>query len=377
MALKASNIRKARTGIHARIDVLLGPHLLGYDTFNIERHADRGRLANACGTKDFPKDVVRMHVDRFCAEVWPVWVAQFKPQELVPNLDNLKAVQYLLKPYIVEGAGSILFAPPGQGKSYLALLMAQSINQGVSPIWRTEQRRVLYLNLERSAQSLERRLLLVNQALGLEAEAPMLMANARGKTLAHVAESLGREFDMVVLDSLSRSGAGSMVDDEVANSIMDTVNGLAETWLVIAHTPRSDNTHTFGSQMFDGAADLTLSLKSVRNANDVMGVQIEGHKANDVPVPKPLTYAMSFDEYGLKEFRTALASEFPGLAEETEDRGAIIREYLLDVGEATMAEITAHTGWARATAQRVLENGHLVGRRKEGKRILYSIRDGS
>ena len=374
LALKASNIRKQRTGIHARIDVLLGPHLLGYDTFNIERHADRGRLANACGTKDFPKDVVRMHVDRFCAEVWPVWVKQFAPEEMEPNLDNLQVTQYLLKPYIVEGAGTILFAPPGQGKSYLALLMAQSINQGVSPIWRSEQRRVLYLNLERSALSLERRLLLVNQALGLPAEASMLMSNARGKTLAHVTESLGCEFDMVVLDSLSRSGAGSMVDDEVANSIMDTVNGLAPTWLVIAHTPRADSTHTFGSQMFDGAADLTLSLKSVRDANDVMGVQIEGHKSNDVPVPKPMTYAMSFDEYGLKEFRVASASEFPGLVEESEDRGEIIREYLLDVGEATIAEVTAHTGFSRSTAQRELSNGHLVGRRKDGKRILYSIK---
>ena len=375
LGFRAVNIRKQRTGIHARIDVLSGPHLLGYDTFNIERDRDRAHLANGCSTADVPSDLLRIHMDDFCAQVWPTWVAQFAPDEIRPSLENLQEVQYLLRPYVVDGAGTILFAPPGQGKSYFALLMAQSINHGVSTIWRVQQRRVLYLNLERSALSLERRLLLVNQVLALPPETPMLMSNARGKTLAHVTESLGGGFDMVVLDSLSRSGAGSMIDDEVANSIMDTVNGLAPTWLVIAHTPRADSSHTFGSQMFDGAADLTLSLKSVRNADDVMGVQVKGHKSNDVPVPKPATYAMSFDEYGLSEFRTALASEFPGLVEDGDmDRMEVIREYLLEVGEATIAEVTAHLGVGRSTAQRDLNSGHFVGGRRDGKRILYSVK---
>ncbi len=375
LGFRATNIRRQRTGIHARIDVLSGPHILGYDTFNIERHGERVRLANACASSDCPQNMMRVFMDDFCAQVWPTWVTQFAPEIIEPNLDNLQATQYLLSPYIVEGAGTILFAPPGQGKSYFALLMAQSVNQGVSAIWRVEKRRVLYLNLERSRLSLERRLLLVNQALDLPPEAPMLMSNARGKTLAHVTESLGRDFDMVVLDSLSRSGAGSMIDDEVANGIMDTVNGLAPTWLVIAHTPRADSSHTFGSQMFDGAADLTLSLKSVRNANDVMGVQVAGHESNDVPVPKPATYAMSFDKYGLSEFRTAMASEFPVLVEDGDmDRVEMIREYLLQIGEADITEITAHLGVSRSTAQRDLDDGHFVGRRKVGKRILYSVK---
>lgn len=374
IGFRATNVRKQRTGVHARIDVLSGPHLLAYDTFNIERHGERVRLANAAASADCPQNMMRMHMDDFCASVWPVWVAQFAPVEMTPNVDNLKVVQYLLKPYIVEGAGTILFAPPGAGKSYLALLMAQSINTGTSCIWRSEKRRVLYLNLERSALSLERRLILVNGALGLPPETSMLMSNARGKTLAHVAESLGGGFDLVVLDSLSRSGAGSMIDDEVANSIMDTVNGLAPSWLVIAHTPRSDNSHTFGSQMFDGAADLTLSLKSARDANDVLGVMVEGHKANDVPIPKPMTYAMSFDEYGLNGFRTAMASEFPQLLDESEDRTETIREYLLSVGEASAGDVADATGISASASHRILKDGKEWDRRRDGKQFLYSMR---
>ena len=374
ISFKAENIRKTRTGIHARVEIYAGPHLLGYDLFNVERHPDRVRLANACGIKDCPKDVLRAFVDNFCSLIWPTWVTQFAPQEMVPNIDNLKEVQFLLYPYVAEGAGTILFAPPKQGKSYMALLMAQSINQGCSEIWRSKKKRVLYLNLERSALSLERRLLLVNQALGLPPETSMAMLNARGKTLAHVTESLNGGYDFVVLDSLSRSGAGSMVEDVVANEVMDTVNGLSDSWLVIAHTPRADSTHTFGSQMFDAAADLMVSLKSVKLEDGTMGVQLEGQASNDVPVPKSLTYAMTFDKYGLKGFHTASASEFPGLADEGMDRDQLLREYLLDVGEASMTEIIDHTHWARTTAQRVLDDGHMVGRKKDGKRILYFIK---
>ncbi len=375
ISFKAENIRNSRTGTHACVSVYAGPDLLGYDTFNIGRMPERKRLAADCGFQAFPKEILRPYIDNFCALVWPAWVKQFAPQEMEPNPDNMKETQYLLAPYVVEDGGTIIFAPGGSGKSYMALLMAQSINQGCSSMWRSQKRKVLFLNLERSAKSLERRLMLVNEALGLPIETPLLMSNARGKTLSHVAESMTSGFDMLVVDSLSRSGAGSLVDDEAANMVMDTVNALASTWIVLAHTPRSDAGHEFGSVMFGNAADLTVELKSVKNQDDVLGVQLKGAKANDVPSPKAKVYAMSFDKYGLSGFRSALASEFPGLAEGTDmDRGQILREYLLDVGEASVSEITAHTGWARTTAQRELDSGHLVGRRKDGKRILYSIK---
>ncbi len=376
VSFKAENIRKAKTGIHARVEVYSGPHLLGYDVFNVERHADRVRLANACETKAFPKDIMRSFLDDFCALIWPTWVTQYAPKKLIPNPTNMKETQYALDPYVVEDGGTIIFAPGGSGKSYMALLMAQSMNTGNSGIWRCRKLNVLYLNLERSAKSLERRLMLVNEALGLPIETPMLMSNARGKTLAHVAESMDTDaFDVVVVDSLSRSGAGSLVDDEAANSVMDTVNALASTWIILAHTPRSDSEHEFGSVMFGNAADLTIMLKSVKNEAGVLGVQLKGMKSNDVPTPSPKVYAMSWDKYGLSGFRTAAASEFPGLADgEDLDRGQIIREYLLDVGEASIADICAQTGLSRSTAQRELESGHTVGRRKDGRTILYSIR---
>lgn len=374
ISFKAENIRKARTGVHARVEVYAGPHLLGYDLFNIERHADRVRLANACGIKECPKDIMRVYIDGFCALVWPTWVTQFAPEEITPNIDNLEPTQYLLKPYIVEGGGSILFAPGGSGKSYFALLMAQSINQGYGGIWNVRKARVLYVNLERSTLSLEKRLLLVNQVLELPLEAPMLMANARGKTLGHVVEAIGGDFDMVVLDSLSRAGAGSLVDDEAANSVMDVVNGLAATWLVVAHTPRADSTHEFGSVMFANAADLTLSLKSARNQKEELGIQIEGHKANDVPPPKAMTYAMDFDQYGLSGFRTAIASEFPKLSEDEDvDRLEVIRDYLLSVGEASTGQIVDSTGFSQTTVHRAMKVESKWNRRREGKQYLYSV----
>lgn len=375
LGFKASNIRRTRTGVHARIEIRSGPHLLGYDTFNLERHADRVRLSNACATKSLTKAVIRVHLDDFCAGVWRAWIAQYAPEEIAPNLDDVQETKFLLNPYLAQGSGTILFAPPGVGKSYLALLMAQSINQGCSAIWRSEKKRVLYLNLERSRESLSKRLALVNMALDLPADTPLWMSNARGKTLQHVSEALPASgYDVIFLDSLSRSGAGSMVDDEMANAVMDAINAMSASWLVIAHTPKADHSTIFGSQMFGAAADLTIGVKSARNAAGDLGLLVRGDKANDIPLPKDACYKMRFDEYGLCEFGTALVSEFPKLTDESEDRLESIREYLMAVGEASMSDIVDAVGSSRSSVQRALEDGQDVGRRKDGKRILYSIR---
>ena len=88
---KAENIRKAKTGIHARVEIYAGPHLLGYDVFNVERHPDRVRLANACVIKDCPKEIMRVYVDEFCALVWPTWVTPFAPRASCVSARRLRA----------------------------------------------------------------------------------------------------------------------------------------------------------------------------------------------------------------------------------------------------------------------------------------------
>ena len=66
--------------------------------------------------------------------------------------------------------------------------------------------------------------------------------------------------------------------------------------------------------------------------------------------------------------------EFPQLREGEADRYDTIKEFLLEVGEASLQDIVSELGISRSSAQRELDSGREVGRRRDGKRILYSIR---
>ena len=204
----------------------------------------------------------------------------------------------------------------------------------------------------------------------------MRIVNARGRTVNDIAETLKEQEPVLVLDSLSRTGMGSMIDDEVANRAMDLVNRIGHSWIVIAHTPRSDSTHVFGSQMYDAAADLTLQLIA-QERNGELGIGLQGRKANDVPIPKMAVWAMRFDEYGLAGFRSADLSEFPGIsAGEKMDTEDVIEAYLLRVGEAGSEEIATAAGLVNSTVWRHLKAAKNVQSRRDGKKILYSISAG-
>ena len=249
---RAEAMRTQATGLHARVSVQQDAFTVEFDTFNIGRREDRNRLANAAWEKlakdDRPaKGVLASYLGQFCLEFWDRWNERYGVEELGGD-PELGPQPFLLEPYIVRGAGTLLFGPPGLGKSNLALLMAQSINCGVRQFWPVFQSKVLYVNLERSRESIQRRLVHVNQQLGLPPQEPIAILNARGKTLADVMEQVvkaveQRGIEVVVEDSLSRAGGGSLTEDQNANRIMDSLNGACGTWLALAHPPRGDATH--------------------------------------------------------------------------------------------------------------------------------------
>lgn len=269
----ASDIRQERTGVHAKVEIYGNDTALSWGICNTDKHEDRTRLANASYaqmdktlTDNYSKEQLRSDLDKFCLGLWDKYLSHFMP-ELMSGDETENLLRFLLKPYILEGGGTILFAPSGRGKSYTALLWAVSIDAGISTLWPTTRAKVLFINLERSGKSLKRRLAAANRILGLEPTRPLLTLNARGKALYNVLPICKRaikehDVKLVILDSISRAGYGDLTENRPVNAIIDALSGLCESWWALAHTPRANEDHVYGGIHFEAGADIVVQLMS-------------------------------------------------------------------------------------------------------------------
>src|SRR3990167_8109644 len=214
LTFSASGLVRQATGIHGRLEVSMNDQVLEYSFLNIDKADDRiwmanrvhkmvfgdydvkgsmrsaGMLNGKAGDlrKDYGLDSMQRDVTQFCSGVWSAWVEADIPT-MVEGFDEPSEPEFLLEPYILDGGGTIIYALPGRGKSYLLMLLAVSIDAGVQTFWKVKTQPVLFINLERSTKSIRNRLTMVNRALGLEPKRPLLILNARGKSLQDVLPS--------------------------------------------------------------------------------------------------------------------------------------------------------------------------------------------
>lgn len=386
----AEDVRRERTGIHAKITIGLDTTLLAWTNFNVERDEERLRLANsaskALGELDravWPVTDMKHALDLFCSGLWDAAIGQI-PIGYRQGIRKLEGPSYALRPLVIDGGGTIIYAPPGRGKSFTALLMAQSMNAGTELLFPAALRRTLYINIERDAESMDDRLARVNSCLRLDDDAPLAFLHQRGKSLHDVYGSADRfcrteGIEVVILDSISRSGYGDLNENQPVNKIVDAMNGLSRTWVALAHTPRQDESHVFGSVHFDAGMDIgvRLTTQSVREGLTV-GVGLTVTKANDgVVTGKPLLFALEFDATGLADARGATNHEFPMLAPISAGNLVQRVDSLLGrVGWMSATELAKELGGS-VKSQRVSEvlnaDGEKYQARRDGKSVLYSL----
>tara|TARA_Y100000310_G_scaffold90553_1_gene87873 strand:- start:24 stop:2033 length:2010 start_codon:yes stop_codon:yes gene_type:complete len=361
------SLRQERTGIHSRISISYNYQPLAWSLFNIERSEDRTRLANSAHSQlkgeikgQYSKDNLRQDIDRFCAGLWDFWVSGFIPT-LMAGEEAESPPSFLLYPYILQGGGSILFSPPGKGKSQSALLWAVSIDAGIDSLWQVNKQPVLFINLERSVESLKRRLASINVLLGLPAKRPLLTLNARGKSLTAVAPAIRKSVQqygvkLIILDSISRAGAGDLNEGTTANLVIDTLSSLCETWLALGHTPRASEEHLIGSVLADAGADIIIQLRSQILGNK-LGIGYEVTKANDLPQFNQKIYAFEFEDWRLKAVRPADVAEFPDIeAKSKVDMLEAVVSFLTDqdTGDASATIIAREVGYNRVNISSLL-----------------------
>jgi len=236
----------------------------------------------------------------------------------------------------------------------------------------------LFVNLERSAESLARRLGTVNKILGFEEARPLLMLNARGKSLFDLKEVIKdsvkeNNVELLVLDSISRTGMGDLTANKPANDLMNLLNDLCETWLGLGHMPRSGE-NLYGSMMFDAASDILIKLISAKEENRI-GVGLECTKANDVSFPPTSVFEFSYNDFGLSNVARSSLSEWPGLAEQiAPSTGQLIEDYIRTNGSGTAKEISDTIKIGRPTVSVELSKNGKFESEKVGRELVYKIK---
>lgn len=383
----ASDVRREGQRTHATVTIAEEGRILEEDDIQPGHREDRVRLANAAhgalnGAKAlYPKEQMQHDLLLFCRDLWEEHVGAIEAVRLRGT--GAQPVACIVDGLVVEAGGTIGYGQPGSAKSWTAMLMAVSVDAGVQAMWNVRQAPALYINLERSAQSMAQRLGCVNRALGLPEDRDLLFINKRGQSLADVIEGAARTVEregvgFVVLDSLSRAGAGDLKENQPANRAMDMLNGLGVAWWAIAHSGWEDK-HEYGSMMFRAAADVTVRVETeeVRGENKA-GVALKVEKANDLAwVAQPVwAYEFADDGSGIATVRRAAGFEFATLHAATVGlslKGRII-EHLRDVGEDDATSIASGTGVVRTTVSDMLRNDPSFKYvRKDGKRSLYAL----
>ncbi len=392
--IEADAIRRERTGVHAKVSILASTVVLAWGVVNVEKDEERVRLTNSAyrqltasmnGTAkqlgdEYPNGYLKHEVDTFCRGLWDQHLARVLPVMdggLEPSLP-----EWWLEPYIVKDAGTILFAPPGAGKSFTMMLWAVSMDAGKSTsVWQTTQTPVLMVNLERPRDSVRRRLGAVNACLGLPRHREIAILHARGQSLADVydgAKHWIREHQSgcVLVDSISRAGAGDLNENQAGNRIVDLLNGFGCSWVGLAHTPRADTSHTYGSVMFDAGADIIVKIKSEQEENGALGIGLFMEKANDLPKFPPMIYALDFTTSGLQEIRRPRKSEFPDLEAGKMTLEQEVIGFLLEEGKATATEVSEALKRSRTYIVDILRSNRFerVGREKGRLGVLYAVK---
>lgn len=388
--LEAANLQRTARGVTGQIRILMNNTILGWSDLNLSRDDEREKLANSAMNhisvngihEDYPKSYLKHDLDIFCDEVWTNRLQNMAPTKR-GGYKTRKGPTFILRPFVVDNGGTVIFGPPGRGKSNVALTIAVSIDAGIERFWPVQQTNVLFINLERSEDSLRERLGNINEALGLDREREILMLNARGQSLIDVEDACRyairtHKIGLVILDSISRAGLGTMVGDEPANLLADMLTRICPTWLALAHTPKGNEDTLYGSQMYVAAADVTVKLFSQQDPGKPLGVGLDLDKKNDVGSAPMQIIAFEFDELGVTGIRPGRKGEFPEV-EERKKRTLIddvVEAFRERNGPMSATDIEKASGRSRNQVSNALNNNpetFVKLGRQGGHAVLYGL----
>ena len=362
ITFRVEDIRRERTGNHGKLSILLNhdryPYpkgILSTTLCNFERDRERISICNQAfkflgATEDAANEIMSkgemlQQLMYFTEVAYKFYLSCNVPTEIEGTLDS-GSIEYVAHPHVLRRGGTIMYGKPGKGKSFTGMLMAIAVESGANHYWNTTKGKTLFLNLERPDHTMAPRIGHIGKALGLNTMPVLATMNARSTPLVELLPSVEsyiqkNEVTFVVIDSISRAGAGDMREDRVATATIDMLNSMGVAWLGIAHTPKYDEKTYYGNSQYEAGADVMVRHSStVIDDKGSLAILLEVTKANDIPVPAPMGLHYSFDDSGLSGVRFATMSETLSLRDENDNHYISIKEFLSDNGKQTATQLS-------------------------------------
>jgi hypothetical protein len=218
---------------------------------------------------------------------------RWREGEPVVDLTNVKprsGMPYLLPPFIVDGAASILFAEGGTGKSMLALAMGVSV-AACEPLldsFPTRPGPVLYLDWEWDAESHAERLQAICRGAGISPPKGMIHYRHEMASVWESASVIRRRVAelgavLVIIDSLGFARGGEPESADLTLKTFAALRTLGVPVLVLDHVAKNatDKKFSFGSIYTTNAARLTWRADAIKEeGKNRITIGLSNQKAN-------------------------------------------------------------------------------------------------
>lgn len=219
----------------------------------------------------------------------------------------IKPIAWLVHGYIEQDAFTVMYGPPGKGKSFVALDVSCCIATGESfHCHEVAQGPVFYI-IGEGHNGIARRL----RAWEIHNRVPLTSAPlyiSEGSTdLAHatnalrvadavqqIAETTGKTPALIVIDTLARNfGGDENSASDIGNFIRHVDNHLRHKWkatvLIVHHSGKDGDRGARGSSALKGAADAEYEVS--RNDDDKI-IRLTPRKMKDAEEPPPLAFEL-------------------------------------------------------------------------------------
>lgn len=237
------------------------------------------------------------------------WYSMGEPFERIGE-GEVEPTTYLLYPILPDSGATVIAAPGGSGKSFLALSAALTVATGSSRFLGLKPNRtgpVLYLDWEDERTTQDERVAAICRAKGFDIPSDLLVYQRMRSPLANAVPALQRKVMelehrpvLVIIDSVGKARGGNVNDSEGTNHLFGAIDKLRMPAFCIDH--KSKEAIEFNKKGPIGSIYTWNSARAVwdmENSQAVgahsMVVKMSNVKNNRGKRQRPLAWEVNFE----------------------------------------------------------------------------------